>query len=285
MRALFRSLSSPLMRQLSIFKPSSPNCGRRDGDHAYSSTISRFATWWHSPRQPTNTLYCIHVTALMGRPKLALEHPYFQPRRLWLPTSPCSLGPPQCRFDHVALGEVNRESPNMLAVLCSSPRPPLGVALLGLTIIMLRWVLHLLPYAMFCSMITLSVWPPSQPLPPDVSYYTCQLDTPTKFHTVYTRADYRPSKEAWSFELNAGLRILVFLLAVPVTSVVENAFFRPTRSIFLRTIECWFDMRYVHPAQMSGTWPKHLDPHFQCASLVRVRGRFHRRRNGPEFWS
>lgn len=149
----------------------------------------------------------------------------------------------------------------MLAVLCSSPHPPFGVALLGFTIVILRWMLHLLPYIMFCGMITLSVWPPSRPLPPDVTYYPVN-GHPNQVHMVYTRVDSQPSKKARSFELIAELRILVFLLAVPVTSVVENAFFRPARSIFLRTIECWFDMRYVHPAQISGSWPDTWTPIF-----------------------
>ena len=151
----------------------------------------------------------------------------------------------------------------MLAVLCSAPRPPLGVALLGLTIVMLSWILHLLPYIMFCGMITLSVWPPSHPLPPDVMYYPVNGHT-NQVHMVYTRVGSQPAKEARSFELNAGLRILVFLLAIPVTSVVENAFFRPARSIFLRTVECWFDMRYVHPAQMTGSWPDTWTPIFNA---------------------
>ncbi|KAH9164902.1 hypothetical protein EDB89DRAFT_2077453 [Lactarius sanguifluus] len=147
----------------------------------------------------------------------------------------------------------------MLAVLCSSPRPPFGVALLGFTIVILRWMLHLLPYIMFCGMITLSVWPPSHPLPPDVTYYPVN-GHPNQVHMVYTRVDSQPSKEARSFELIAELRILIFLLAVPVTSVLENAVFRPARTIFLRTIECWFDMRYVHPAQISGSWPDTWTP-------------------------
>jgi len=151
----------------------------------------------------------------------------------------------------------------MLAVLCSAPRPPLGVALLGLTIVMLSWILHLLPYIMFCGMITLSVWPPSHPLPPDVMYYPVNGHT-NQVHMVYTRVGSQPAKEARSFELNAGFRILVFLLAIPVTSVIENAFFRPARSIFLRTVECWFDMRYVHPAQMTGSWPDTWTPIFNA---------------------
>ncbi|KAH8997715.1 hypothetical protein EDB86DRAFT_900775 [Lactarius hatsudake] len=149
----------------------------------------------------------------------------------------------------------------MLAVLCSSPRPPFGVALLGFTIVILSWMLHLLPYIMFCGMITLSVWPPSHPLPPDVTYYPVN-GLPNQVHMVHTRVDSQPSKKARSFELIAELRILVFLLAVPVTSVVENAFFRPVRSIFLRTVECWFDMRYVHPSQISGSWPDTWTPIF-----------------------
>ena len=81
---------------------------------------------------------------------------------------------------------------------------------------------------------------------------------------VYSRVGSQPPKEARSFELNAELRILIFLLAIPVTSVIENAFFRPARSIFLRTIECWFDMRYVHPAQITGSWPDTWTPIFNA---------------------
>ena len=142
----------------------------------------------------------------------------------------------------------------MLAVLCSSPRPPLGVALLGFTIMIFSWLLHLLPYITFCGMIALSLWPPSHPLPPDVTYYPGD-GRPNQVYMVYTNAVSQSS-----FELNADLRILVFLLAIPVTTVVENAIFYPVRSFFLRTVECWFDMRYVHPAQFTGTWPDTWTP-------------------------
>ena len=56
--------------------------------------------------------------------------------------------------------------------------------------------------------------------------------------------------------------VLIFLLAILVMSVIENAFFRPACSIFLQTIECWFDMRYVHPAQITGSWPETWTPVF-----------------------
>ncbi|KAF8258825.1 hypothetical protein EI94DRAFT_1790866 [Lactarius quietus] len=148
----------------------------------------------------------------------------------------------------------------MLAVLCSSPRPPLGVAIIGLTIAMLSWMLHLLPYIMFCGMITLSVWPSSHPPPPEVTYQPV-YGLPNHVHVVYTRVG---PKEAWSFNLDAELRILVFLLAIPVTSVVDNVLFYPARRFFLGTIECWFDMRYVHPAQMTGSWPDTWTPIFNA---------------------
>lgn len=144
----------------------------------------------------------------------------------------------------------------MLAVLCSSPRPPLGVALIGFTIAISSWVLHLLPYLMFCGMITLSVWPPSQPSLPEVVYHPVD-GLPNHVHVVHTRVD---SKETRSFELNADLRILIFLLSIPVTSVFDNALFYPARRFFLQTIECWFDMRYVHPAQLTGSWPDTWTP-------------------------
>ncbi|KAH8985793.1 hypothetical protein EDB92DRAFT_2026748, partial [Lactarius akahatsu] len=191
--------------------------------------------------------------------KIGPRTSFLSPTPLVVCSRPCSLGPPQCCFDHDALGAVNFA--DMLVVLCSSPRPPFGVALLGFTIVILRWMLRLLPYIMFCGMIILSVWPPSHPLRPDVTYYPVN-GHPNQVHMVYTRVDSQPSKEARSFELIAELRILIFLLAVPVTSLVENAFFRPARSIFLRTIECWFDMRYVHPAQISGSWPDTWTPIF-----------------------
>ena len=151
----------------------------------------------------------------------------------------------------------------MLVLLCAAPRPPLGVAILGLIIVTFSWMLYVLPYIMFCGMIALSIWPPSHPLPPDVTYYPV-YGRPNQVHVVYTRVGSQSSRKARSFELNAELRILVFLLAIPVTSVVENALFRPARSIFLRTIECWFDMRYVHPAQMTGSWPNTWTPIFNA---------------------
>lgn len=151
-------------------------------------------------------------------------------------------------------------SQHMLVVLFSTPRPPLGVAILGLTIATLSWILHLLPYIMFCGLITLSVWPSSYPPPPEVIYHPV-YGFRNHVHVVYTRVGY---KQARSFELNAELRILIFLLAIPATCVVENVLFYPTRQFFLRTIECWFDMRYVHPAQMTGSWPDTWTPIFNA---------------------
>ncbi|KAH9044192.1 hypothetical protein EDB84DRAFT_1470675, partial [Lactarius hengduanensis] len=188
-----------------------------------------------------------------NQPTCVLYPPSFlSPTPLVVASRPCSLGPPPCRFDHVALGagclfSYRVNPPNtvvdMLAVLCSSPRPPFGVALLGFTIVILRWMLHLLPYIMFCGMITLSVWPPSHPLPPDVTYYPVN-GHPNQVHMS--------SGSSFSCSLSRS------------HSLVENAFFRPARSIFLRTIECWFDMRYVHPAQISGSWPDTWTPIFNA---------------------
>ena len=120
----------------------------------------------------------------------------------------------------------------MLTVLCSARRPPLGVALLGLVIAALDGALHLLPYIVFCSMIALSFWVPSS----------------------------SPIVETRSFNMGADLRILIFLLALPVSSIGDNILFRPARHLFLETIVCWFDMRYVQPAHAAGIWPDTWSP-------------------------
>jgi hypothetical protein len=140
----------------------------------------------------------------------------------------------------------------MLAVLCSAPRPPLGVALLGLLITTLSSTLRLLPYIMFCSMIVLSIWVPSHPADPEPVYY------PFSGHPNYVYPP--PADKIRPFELNATLRIVIFLLAVPVTSIFENVLFRPARDLFLRTVEFWYDLRYVQPAQVTGSWPDTWTP-------------------------
>ncbi|KAI0297877.1 hypothetical protein B0F90DRAFT_850579 [Multifurca ochricompacta] len=142
----------------------------------------------------------------------------------------------------------------MLAVLCSAPRPSLGVALLGLFITMLNWALHLLPYVLFCSMIALSVLPPLRPLFPEVMYYPV-YGQPNQVHVVYASPLPSSTSETRSLKLGAVIRILVFLLALPVSSIAENILFFPVRNFFLQTVECWFDMRYVQPAQATGIWP------------------------------
>ncbi|KAH9037103.1 hypothetical protein EDB85DRAFT_1888563 [Lactarius pseudohatsudake] len=118
---------------------------------------------------------------------------------------------------------------------------------------------------------TLSVWPPSHPLPPDVTYYPVN-GHPNQVHMVYTRVDSQPSKEARSFELIAELRILISC-SLSRSHLSRKRLFRPARSIFLRTIECWFDMRYVHPAQISGSWPDTWTPIFNTAPMSRILAR------------
>ncbi|KAH9979124.1 hypothetical protein BGW80DRAFT_1455779 [Lactifluus volemus] len=119
----------------------------------------------------------------------------------------------------------------MIAVLFSARHPPLGVALLGLLIAVLDGTLHLLPYIVFCSMIALSFWVPSS-------------------HSIETEA----------FNMSADLRILIFLLALPVSSIGENILFRSARHLFLETVVCWFEMRYVQPAHATGIWPDTWSP-------------------------
>jgi hypothetical protein len=139
----------------------------------------------------------------------------------------------------------------MLAVLCSAPHPPLGVALLHLLIVVLNGTLHLLPYILFCSMIGLSLWIPSSPSLPELVQY------PVYGHPnmVSTYIASSPTVEIRSFKMDADIRFLVYLLAFPVASICENLLIRPARDLFLETVVCWFDMRYVQPAQATGIWP------------------------------
>ena len=61
-------------------------------------------------------------------------------------------------------------------------------------------------------------------------------------------------------ELNACLRILFILFSVPATAILENMLFRPTRDLFLQTVEAWFEMRYVQPVLATGSWPDTWTP-------------------------
>jgi hypothetical protein len=146
----------------------------------------------------------------------------------------------------------------MLAVLCSTPRPPLGVALLGLLITAISSTLHLLPYIIFCSIIVLSIWVPSCPADPKLVYYPVDGYS-QHVYAVYT-SDASLADENGSFELNACLGVLLFLLSIPATSILENLLIRPTRDLFLQTVECWFDMRYVQPLLATGSWPETWTP-------------------------
>ena len=143
---------------------------------------------------------------------------------------------------------------SMLAVLCSTPRPPLGVALLGLLITAISSTLHLLPYIIFCSIIVLSIWVPSRPANPEVMYYPVDGYS-QHIYAVYTSDATSPADENGSFELNACLGALLFLLSIPIASILENLLIRPTRDLFLQTVECWFNMRYVQPLLATGSWP------------------------------
>ena len=142
----------------------------------------------------------------------------------------------------------------MLAVLYSAPRPPLGVALLGLLITTFSLTLRLLPYIVFCSMIVLSVWVPSSSVEPEPVYYPF-LDHSNHIYPVPTTDVFSLGDKIRPLELNASLRILIFMLAVPVTSILENVILRPTRDIFVQTVEFWYDLRYVQAAQLTGSWP------------------------------
>ena len=147
----------------------------------------------------------------------------------------------------------------MLAVLWSSPRPPLVVALLGLLITAISSTLHLLPYIIFYIIIVLSIWVPSRPAYPKVVHYPVDGHL-QHVHTVYTPNATPPADEKGSFELSACLGVLLFLLSIPVASIFENLLIRPTRDIFLQTVERWFDMRYVQPLLATGSWPDTWTP-------------------------
>ncbi|KAH9963779.1 hypothetical protein BC827DRAFT_1266128 [Russula dissimulans] len=147
----------------------------------------------------------------------------------------------------------------MLAVLCRASCPPLGVALLGLFITALSWTLRLLPYITLYGMIILSIWIPSHPAEPDVIYH------PVHGHPnhIYMRSAFNVTPftdETKPFELNARTRALIFLLSVPVTSILEKMLFRPVRDFLLQTVQSWFYMRYVLPAQATGSWPDTWPP-------------------------
>lgn len=146
----------------------------------------------------------------------------------------------------------------MFAVLCSAPRPPLGVALFGVLISALSLTLRLLPYLVFCSMVVLSLWIPLGHTQPEVVYYPV-YGHPNNVYVVYTSGGAAGTDETKPFELSAPLRILIFVLALPVTSILENMLFCPARDFFLGTVECWFEMRYVQPAQATGSWPDHSE--------------------------
>ena len=186
-----------------------------------------------------------------------------------------SLGPPQlCCFDtqipvsilfiqvttsfHLPFISLNTVA-SMLAVLCSTPRPPLGVALLGLLITAISLTLHLLPYIIFCSIIVLSIWVPSRPVNPKIVYYPVDVYS-QHVYVVHTSDATPAADENGSFELNACLGVVLFLLSIPVTSIIENLLIRPTRDLFLQTVECWFDMRYVQPLVATGSWPDTWTP-------------------------
>lgn len=144
----------------------------------------------------------------------------------------------------------------MLAVPCSAPRPPLGVALLGLLITATSSTLRLLPYITLCSIIVLSIWVPSRPADPEVIYYPVD-GHPQHVHVVYA---FPPMDGSGISELNACLRILFILFSVPATAILENMLFRPTRDLFLQTVEAWFEMRYVQPVLATGSWPDTWTP-------------------------
>ena len=147
----------------------------------------------------------------------------------------------------------------MFTVLCSAPRPPLGVAMLGFLITAISSTLRLLPYTVFYSIIVLSIWIPSRPADPEAMYYPVD-GRPQRVHAVYMSNATPPTDENGTFELNLCLRILFFLLSIPATSILENLLFRPTRDLFLQTVEGWYDMRYVQPVLATGSWPDTWTP-------------------------
>ncbi len=148
---------------------------------------------------------------------------------------------------------------SMLAVLCSAPRPPMGVALLGLVITAISTTLHLLPYIIFCSIIVLSIWVPSRPADPKVVYYPVD-GYPQHVYAAYASGATPSTDENGTSELNALIGVLLFLLSIPVASILENLFICPTREIFLQTVECWYEMRYVQPLLATGSWPDTWTP-------------------------
>ena len=157
----------------------------------------------------------------------------------------------------------------MLTVLCAAPRPPVGVALLGLLITTLSSALRLLPYIMFCCMIVLSIWVPSPPAEPEPVYLSFPGRT-NHVDPVYASKLSLSADKIRLFELHASQRILVFLLAIPVTSIFENVLFHPTRNFFLQTVEFWFDLRYVQPAQATGSWPDTWTPILNALRSVQL---------------
>jgi hypothetical protein len=152
----------------------------------------------------------------------------------------------------------------MLAVLCSAPRPPVGVALLGLLITTLSSTLRLLPYIVFCCMILLSIWGPSHSAEPELLYDPpfpgCSNGVYPICASKMSMSSSRADKIGADYELSPSQRILVFLLAIPVTSIFEHVLFRPARDFFLRTVEFWYDLRYVQRAQATGAWPDSWTP-------------------------
>jgi hypothetical protein len=160
----------------------------------------------------------------------------------------------------------------MLAVLCSSPRPPLGVAIIGLTIAMLSWVLHLLPYIMFCGMVTLSIWPPSHPPPLEVIYHPVD-GLPNHVHVVYTRVGYQ---ESHSIRTKRRTPVPRFPALNPGHICSRNRPLLSRPSVFPPDNRMLVRNALRAPCSTDGLLAGHLDPHPQCASLVRVRRRFHR---------
>jgi hypothetical protein len=170
----------------------------------------------------------------------------------------------------------------MLAVLWYAPRPPLGVALLGLLLTAMSSTLRLLPYIVFCSAIVLSIWVPSHPSDPEVVYYPVDGHR-QHVYRVYTFNDTDPTDEKGTSELNACLRVLIFLLSLPVTSILENLLFRPIRDHFLQTVESWYDLRYVQPVQATGSWPDTWTPILNALCSFRFVGDFVDGVNGSDY--
>jgi hypothetical protein len=148
----------------------------------------------------------------------------------------------------------------MFAVLCSAPRPPVGVVLLGLLITTLSSTLRLLPYIMFCCMIVLSIWVPSRPAELEPVYDPFPARSNNHVYPVYTSKMSPPADKIRPLELSASQRVLIFMLSIPLTSIFENVLFRPARDFVLRTVEFWYDLRYVQPAQATGSWPDTWTP-------------------------